>query len=87
MDIIDGELYLDDAYEQRFGAWDKVTIAYGYQDFPDNVDEIKALNELLEQAHSSGSVCFLNDAHDQRRVINNGTYGLYGQDHHRSTGL
>ena len=37
VDIIDGELNLDDAYDTAIGDWDKVTIAYGYQDFPDDV--------------------------------------------------
>ncbi|MCR9133158.1 MAG: zinc-dependent metalloprotease [bacterium] len=54
VDIVDGKLDLSDAYDVGMGAWDKVTIAYGYQDFPDGVDEAEALNEILEKAHSDG---------------------------------
>ncbi len=54
VDIVNGELNLDDAYDVGIGDWDKVTIAFGYQDFPDGVDEAEALNEILEQAHRDG---------------------------------
>ncbi len=54
VDIVNGELDLSDAYDVGMGEWDKVTIAFGYQDFPDGVDEAEALNEILEQAHSDG---------------------------------
>ena len=81
VDIIDGELNLDDAYDTAIGAWDKVTIAYGYQDFPDNVDEIKALNELLEQAHSSG-LDYISDNDARPKGGSHPTAHLwdYGQD-------
>lgn len=54
VDIKNGELDLSDAYDTGMGEWDKVTIAFGYQDFPDVVDEAEALNEILENAHSDG---------------------------------
>jgi hypothetical protein len=54
VDIIDGELDLSDAYDVGMGMWDDVTMAFGYQDFPEGVDEADALNEILEQAHSDG---------------------------------
>ena len=54
VDIKNGELDLSDAYDTGMGEWDKVTIAFGYQDFPDGVDEAEALNEILENAHSEG---------------------------------
>jgi len=54
VDIIDEELDLSDAYDVGMGKWDDVTIAFGYQDFPDGVDEAEALNAILEQAHSDG---------------------------------
>ena len=81
VDIIDGELNLDDAYDTAIGAWDKVTIAYGYQDFPDNVDEIKALNELLAQAHSSG-LDYISDNDARPKGGSHPTAHLwdYGQD-------
>jgi hypothetical protein len=54
VDIKNGKLDLSDAYDTGMGEWDKVTIAFGYQDFPDNVDESEALNKILEDAHSRG---------------------------------
>ncbi|MEL0009933.1 MAG: zinc-dependent metalloprotease [Bacteroidota bacterium] len=54
VDIIDGALDLDDAYDVGIGEWDKATIAYGYQDFPEGTDEKQALNEILEQARRDG---------------------------------
>ena len=33
---------LADAYERGIGAWDRVAIQYGYQDFPEGVDEEEA---------------------------------------------
>ncbi len=54
VDIKNGALDLSDAYDTGMGEWDKVTIAFGYQDFPDGVDEADALNEILENAHADG---------------------------------
>ncbi|MEQ9264515.1 MAG: zinc-dependent metalloprotease [Balneolaceae bacterium] len=54
VDIKNGELDLSDAYDDKIGAWDNVTIAFGYQDFPDGTNEAEALNKILEDAHSSG---------------------------------
>lgn len=50
----DGTLDLSDAYATGVGEWDKVSIAYGYQDFPDGVDEEKELKAILDAAFSSG---------------------------------
>jgi hypothetical protein len=49
-----GTLDLSDAYDTGVGEWDKVSIAYGYQDFPDGVDEEKELKAILDKAFSSG---------------------------------
>jgi hypothetical protein len=54
VDIVDGKLDLSDAYDTGIGEWDKVTIAFGYQDFPEGVDEAEALDELLERAYGQG---------------------------------
>ena len=32
-------LSLENAYGTGIGAWDKVVVAYGYQDFPEGTDE------------------------------------------------
>lgn len=54
VDIKNGKLDLSDAYDDKIGDWDKVTIAFGYQDFPDGTNEAEALNEILEKAHDDG---------------------------------
>lgn len=54
VDIKNGKLDLSDAYDVGIGDWDKVTIAFGYQDFPDGTNEVEALNEILEDAHARG---------------------------------
>jgi len=50
----DGTLDLSDAYATGIGEWDKVSIAYGYQDFPDGVDEKKGLNDIIMNAMKRG---------------------------------
>src|SRR4029077_18570475 len=43
----DGTIDLSDAYATGIGEWDKVSIAFGYQDFPAGTDERAALNKIL----------------------------------------
>jgi hypothetical protein len=50
----DGSLDLSEAYTTGVGEWDRVSIAYGYQDIPDGVDEEKELKAILNDAFSSG---------------------------------
>ena len=50
----DGVPELSNAYATGIGEWDKVTIAYGYQDFPTGTDEHRALNAILHEAQSRG---------------------------------
>jgi len=56
-----GQIDLSDAYAVGIGEWDKVAVAYGYQDFPDGADEKKELNQILEKAFKSGFI-YLADA-------------------------
>jgi hypothetical protein len=51
---------LKHAYTAEIGAWDKVAIAWGYQDFPGGTDEQKALGEILRKAYADG-IFFLTD--------------------------
>jgi hypothetical protein len=51
---------LSDAYATGIGEWDKVSITYGYQDFPPGVDEHVALNKILNDAFARG-LRFLTD--------------------------
>jgi len=46
----DGSIDLSDAYQQRIGDWDKVTINYGYRQFPPGTDEKAALTKILDDA-------------------------------------
>lgn len=55
-----GTIDLSDAYARGIGEWDKVAIAYGYQDFPTHTDEVKALAGILEAARARGLI-FLTD--------------------------
>lgn len=42
------------AYDTGIGSWDKVTVAYAYQDFSNKKDEKEALIQLLDDAFSKG---------------------------------
>jgi hypothetical protein len=46
----DGSLDYSNVYAVGIGEWDKVAIAYGYQDFPRGTDEAKALTQILDEA-------------------------------------
>jgi hypothetical protein len=46
----DGSFDYSEAYAVGIGEWDKVAIAYGYQDFPKGTDEPKALTKILDDA-------------------------------------
>jgi hypothetical protein len=46
----DGTIDVSDAYQARIGDWDKVTINYGYRQFPSGTDEKKALTTILDDA-------------------------------------
>jgi hypothetical protein len=50
----DGSFDLSDAYTASIGEWDKVAIAYAYQEFEDSAGEEKGLNDILSRAISRG---------------------------------
>jgi len=56
----DGIPDLSDAYARGIGEWDKVAIAYGYQDFPAGTNEQAALEATLNQAFTRG-LMYLTD--------------------------
>src|SRR5207237_6917179 len=56
----DGWPDISDSYARGIGEWDKVTIAYGYQDFPGGTNEKAALNKLLSDAFARGLI-YLTD--------------------------
>lgn len=55
-----GNITLDSAYTNQIGDWDKVTIAYGYQDFPQGTNENAALNKIINDAVARG-LTFISD--------------------------
>ena len=50
----DGRPDISDAYARGIGDWDKVAIAYGYQDFPSGTNEPAALDKILSDAFARG---------------------------------
>ena len=56
----DGTPDLSEAYATGIGEWDKVSIAFGYQDFPAGTDERATLNKILMDAFGHG-LRFLTD--------------------------
>lgn len=56
----DGAPDLSSAYAVGIGAWDKISITFGYQDFPPGTDEKAGLNKIMNDAYSSGQR-FLTD--------------------------
>src|SRR5690606_11464366 len=58
--MVDGKIDLSSAYDTKIGAWDKVAVTYGYQDFPPGTDEDKALEKIIQQSLKDG-LTFLSD--------------------------
>ena len=56
----DGVPDLSDAYATGIGEWDKVSLSYGYQDFPPGADQHAALDKILHDAFARG-LRFLTD--------------------------
>lgn len=54
VEIKNGKLNLTNAYDDKIGDFDKVSIAYGYQDFPDGTDEDAALEAIIQQSLKAG---------------------------------
>ena len=76
----DGTLDLSEAYDTGIGVWDKVTVAYGYQDFPEGSDVKQELDEILNAAFEDG-LLYISDydarpeggAHPKAHLWENGT--------------
>jgi len=79
----DSTLDLSNAYAAGIGEWDKVAIAYGYQDFPKGTDEHVALNKTINDAAKRG-IIFLTDqdarpqgsSHPQTHLWDNGVNAI-----------
>jgi hypothetical protein len=50
----EGDLDLSEAYDVGIGEWDKRTVLYAYQDFPDDVDRPKERADILRETFRQG---------------------------------
>ena len=50
----DGTLDFSEAYDDGIGSWDKRTVLYAYQDFPDSVDADAARRAIMEETIKLG---------------------------------
>ena len=78
--ITNGEIDLSDAYVQRIGEYDKLSVEWLYRDFPDGADVQAELNEIAERSISEGLVYmghtnnnFIGAAHQYASVWDNGS--------------
>lgn len=55
-----GEVDLGEVYDTKIGAWDKVTIQYGYTQFGTAEDEVEGLKSIIHDAQSKG-LKFISD--------------------------
>ncbi len=58
--LTNGKIDLSEAYDDKIGAFDKVSIAYGYQDFPAGTNEEQALENIIQKSLKDG-LTFLSD--------------------------
>ena len=71
----DGSIDLSEAYQARIGDWDKVSINYGYRQFPAGTDEPAALAKILNDAWAQDLRYMTNqdtDAHPRVDQWSNG---------------
>ncbi len=55
-----GEMDLNNAYDNKIGEWDKIAITWGYQHFAPSTNETAALNKMLTDATKKG-LQFISD--------------------------
>ena len=74
-----GDVEWRNAYDVGIGEWDKITIAYGYQDFPDDIDEDSALEDIIQDGIERNLIFItdkdarpLGSAHPKAHLWDNG---------------
>ena len=72
IDLINGEINIDNAYSKNIGEWDKVSVQYAYTEFLENQNEDEELNKILENAIEKG-LYFLSDS-DSRPISSANPY-------------
>ena len=75
-----GDIDLSNAYVQRIGKYDELTVDWLYRDFPDGVDKVSALRAIADQGVSDGLIYmghtnnnFIGAAHQYASVWDNGS--------------
>lgn len=58
--IKNGKIDLSEAYDTKIGPFDKVSITWGYQDFPQGTNEEDALEQIIQNSLKAG-LTFLSD--------------------------
>jgi hypothetical protein len=58
--LIDGKINLSQAYDTKIGTFDKVSITFGYQNFPAEVNEDQELHAIIQNSLKAG-MTFLSD--------------------------
>jgi hypothetical protein len=76
----DGTIDLSQAYQARIGDWDKVTIDYGYREFPAGTDEPKALTKILDDAWAQDLIFFTNQDTDIHPRVDQWSNGVNQAD-------
>ena len=66
IELLDGNISINNAYSENIGDWDKVSVKYAYMDFSNSENEDVELNKIIEDAVDNG-LYFLSDS-DSRPV-------------------
>jgi hypothetical protein len=72
----DGTIDLSNAYQARIGDWDKVTINYGYRQFPPGADEKAALTKILDDAWAQDLRYMTNQDTDSNPKVDQWSNGV-----------
>ena len=72
----DGSIDLSEAYQARIGDWDKVTINYGYRQFPPGTDEKAALTKILDDAWAQDLRYMTNQDTDSNPKVDQWSNGV-----------
>jgi hypothetical protein len=72
----DGSIDLSEAYQARIGAWDKVTIDYGYRQFAPATDEKAALAKILDDAWAQDLRYMTNQDTDSNPKVDQWSNGV-----------
>jgi hypothetical protein len=81
IEIKDGKLDLSQAYDQKIGEWDKMSIRFGYEEFPASMSEKEGIDAIFKEAYFDKQLSFISDqdarplgsAHPRAHLWDNGT--------------